>query len=168
MVGKPPIEFEAAPFVVKACWIAPGAVEDFSVVRTTAQMLHNARAASNKQLKNGGRSLADTHGELGRILFRSGAFDKAAQQLEEALKLHSADDFPTFFNLAFHAMAQQRLGHAEEAARRWAEAQRVVDKAAAPGSPRAAWDFRVAAGRLRTEAAALLEPAHATTKPEKS
>ena len=105
MLLKVPIEFDAAPSVVGACWVAPEAVNDLTVVAATAAMLHRARVATNARLKKP-RVVAETQSDLGRTLYRVGNFDEAVQQLEEAVKMQARGDFSTFFDLAFLAMAQ--------------------------------------------------------------
>jgi tetratricopeptide (TPR) repeat protein len=113
---------------------------------------YNARVATNKRVKKR-RPLAETQGDLGRVLYRAGEFDAAVRELEEALELQKGDDFPTFLKLAFLAMAQQRLGHAEEAGRRMGEAAKTLEKAGAPEATPAPWHVRVAAQRVRKEGA---------------
>ncbi len=164
MLLKVPIEFDAAPSVVGACWVAPEAVNDLTVVAATAAMLHSARVATNARLKKG-RPLAETQSDLGRTLYRVGKFDEAVQQLEEAVKMQARGDFSTFFDLAFLAMAQARSGHPEEANRQLAEAKKVLEKVAAPDAMPAPWHVRVAVDRVRNEAETLVQPAEAASKP---
>jgi tetratricopeptide (TPR) repeat protein len=167
MLARFPIEFDAAPSVVAACSVIPDAVADLTSVRATAQMIHNARVASNARLKKA-RPVAETQGELGRILYRSGQFDDAVRQLDEALTSQSGNDYPTFLNLAFLAMAHDRLGNSLEAARRLAEAEKLLERISHdPKREPAAWNVRVAVDRVRKEAESLSGPAKGAPEPGK-
>jgi tetratricopeptide (TPR) repeat protein len=164
MLVKFPVDFDVAPWVASACWVAPDAVEDLATVKTTAEMLHNARVATNETLKKP-RPLAETLSNLGRTLYRAGQFDQSVRRLEDSLTHQTTEDLSKFLDLAFLAMAHQRLGHAEEAGRRLAEAEKVLQKSReAKPSP---WPLRVAVDRVHKEAVALVRPAEAATKPAK-
>ncbi len=167
MLARFPVEFDAAPSVVAACTVIPDAVADLTPVRATAQMIHGARVASNARLKQA-RPIAESQGELGRILYRSGQFDDAVRQLDEALAAHTKNDYQKFLNLAFLAMAHDRLGNSLEAARRLADAEKVLDQAEHdPKREPVPWNVRVAVDRVRKEATSLLRPGKGATEGEK-
>ena len=71
-------------------------------------------------------------------------------------------------NLAFLAMAHDRLGNSLEAARRLAEAEKVLDQAEHdPKREPVPWNVRVAVDRVRKEATSLLRRAKGATEGEK-
>lgn len=145
---------EATFLVIRACRLVPDAVEDSTAVLALAEANYKAQPDSAPALSN-----------FGCALYRAGRFDDAVRRLDEALKGQKAGEFTTFYDLTFLAMAHQRLGHAETARGRLADAVKVLDTTAAPGREPLPWFARVAAQRLRQEAEALVNPSGGAAKP---
>jgi tetratricopeptide (TPR) repeat protein len=150
----PKADAETAFFVIRACRVAPDAVEE------TDDLLALAEA----EYKDQPNSVA-SRSNLGCMLYRAGRFDDAIPRLDDALKAQKSGEFTTFYDLTFLAMAHQRLGRSEVARNHLADAMKVLDAATAPGREPLPWFARVAAERLRQEAAALVNPSARAAKP---
>jgi len=95
---------------------------------------------------------------LGAILYRAGRVEEAIEQLERAVAAHGAGG--TYYDALFLAMANHRIGHAEEA-RSWLRRASEVAPAAMrkpDASGPSSWIPRIEIEILRREAAALIEP----------
>jgi serine/threonine protein kinase/WD40 repeat protein/tetratricopeptide (TPR) repeat protein len=98
---------------------------------------------------------------LGTALYRAGQLEAAVEKLNKALTIHEKEDAGVV-NCLVLAMAQHRLGRAEEA-RKWLDrAVQHLDQLDEENPKEAAraplpWNIRVAARALRREAEALLD-----------
>ncbi|MFI5458497.1 MAG: tetratricopeptide repeat protein [Isosphaerales bacterium] len=125
--------------------MAPIEVDDVRAVLALAEVQQKAQPQAADAVRN-----------LGRTLYRAGRFPDAVQRLDEALTLQKAGDFPTFFDLAFLAMAHHRLGHQDQARRFLADAEKVLEQVETPGSKPLPWYARVSLKRLKKEAESLV------------
>ncbi len=102
-------------YLIKACVLAPNAIEDY---RSVIQL-----ARQRQSLRNS----ISSHADLGTVLFRAGDFDDALEMFEESNAL-SAEKPDTKTSLAysmfFRAMTHQRLEQASDA-KEWL--QRAID-----------------------------------------
>jgi tetratricopeptide (TPR) repeat protein len=100
---------------------------------------------------------------LGAVLYRAGRFDEAVRRLTEAdaaFKKAKARTSTIAYAWLFRAMAEERLGHAEQAQEWFARAVREIEQPPAerandPGA--GSWNRRLSLRLLRGEAEALLK-----------
>ncbi len=97
---------------------------------------------------------------LGAVLYRAGRFEEAARRLNEAEAAFKkkAQLSTIAFIWLFRAMAEERLGHAQQARQCLGKAIGEIEKPPAEGAtdPRP-WNQRLTLRLLRTEAEALLQ-----------
>jgi tetratricopeptide (TPR) repeat protein len=128
----------AAKDAAWACAIAPDALRDMTQAVVLARFA--VKAAPDTW---------NHHGVLGAVLYRTGGFEESAQELETAIRLHSKGGSPLIH--VFLAMAQHRLGKADEAAKSLAAAEKLLDS-----NPAWHWIDRLERQLLRDEATALI------------
>jgi tetratricopeptide (TPR) repeat protein len=143
-------EASTADSVAQTCTLAADAVTDFAPAIALAEKAVRSEPKSARY--------AET---LGAILYRSGKFQQAAENLEKADGLASngkeldPSRIQTWF---FLAMAHRRLGHHEESARWLEKARDATEKAVkardAASTP-LAWNQRLTLVMLRKEAESL-------------
>jgi tetratricopeptide (TPR) repeat protein len=110
--------------------------------------LQNAERARADNPKSAAHLVA-----VAALLYRTGQFQPALQQLEKAQALRGLEDAPTDWLLL--AMTQQRLGRPDDA-RKWLDkAVQAQDAPAAKGTR--TWQERLELGLLRKEAEALVK-----------
>ena len=152
MGDGPELASRVAHEVAWACALGPRAVDDYSPVVKLAELAAASEPSSSRL------------NTLGAILYRSGRFEAAVQQLRRAVELRGDDGTP--YDAFFLAMAHQQLGHAEEA-RRWLRLGTIVDPVAIgrPGTVREnSWMRGLELEILRREASAMIEPIHSSPK----
>ncbi len=139
--------------VARACTLAPGAVSDTALPSRLAESELNASAGQFWSLT-----------EQGALAYRAGQFQQAVPLFEQSLELDSAPG-RAVLNWLWLALANQRLGKAEEARRCLVQAQDWLDQYR-DGMPASAHqEFGLdkhnwlEAHILRHEAEALIEPA---------
>jgi tetratricopeptide (TPR) repeat protein len=137
-------------------WLAWTCVLDQDPPIEPQQLLDLAREAAADKARD-----HDCQTVLGAALYRAGKLEQAAQQLEEAstLEPNRSSKAYTWF---FLAMAQHRLGHADQA-------RQILDKARqepVQGNDQTMpWNRRLTLQVLRREAEALIEGKKAGPKP---
>jgi tetratricopeptide (TPR) repeat protein len=160
-------EPDTAFWLAWTCILAPGAVADEA---QAVQLAEKAVAKDPKKLSY----LC----MVGAALYRAGRFEEAARRLTEATALQrSPHEGPMAYTWFFLAMAQQRLGHADEA-RRWLDkAVQATEEALKPhaeppgnsveptGAILPSWNQKLTLQLLRREAVELIQGPG--TKPRK-
>jgi WD40 repeat protein/tetratricopeptide (TPR) repeat protein len=124
------------------CALADGAVKDLK------PLLDKAQAAATANPKSLPHQVT-----VAALLYRTGQFQPALKQLEQAQSLRGANDPPTDWLLL--AMTQQRLGQAGEASKWLAKAVQALGPSTAPAGK--TWQERLELGLLRKEAEALVK-----------
>jgi tetratricopeptide (TPR) repeat protein len=87
---------------------------------------------------------------LGAALYRAARLEEAVAKLQEGIRLQETEG--TASDWLFLALAHHRLGHAEEAKKWLAKAQRWLDQAPKDGPGALAWNHRLELRLLRAEA----------------
>jgi tetratricopeptide (TPR) repeat protein len=148
---------DAAYWAALACGLGPDAVADF---KRLVQLAERYLAGKPKDF--------DALNVLGAVLHRSGQFDKAVQRLNEAVAAHQRDDDSIgtiAYTWFFLAMAQQQLGHADQARQWLARAVEKTDQITKnPYSLARAWNRWLTLQLLRGEAESLINGKPANPK----
>jgi tetratricopeptide (TPR) repeat protein len=141
--GGPATDPSILNTVARTCALAPNAVADLSLVVRLAEKAVEGwppfRAVD-----------PDVLNTLGATLYRAGRCEEAVKRLKEARAI-SPDKKGSAFGWLFLALAQQKLGQAEEAKRCLAKAREFMK---AEGVP---WDRQLELKVLHREAEALLK-----------
>ena len=127
-----------------SCSLGPRALADYAPAVRLAE-LAAARSAQNRL------------NTLGAILYRAGRIEEAIEQLGRSVAAHGAGG--THYDALFLAMANHRIGHAEEA-RSWLRRASEVPPVAMSkpdASGPSSWIPRIEIEMLRREAAAMIE-----------
>lgn len=135
-----------------ACILQPDTVEDWSKPRQLAEKVVAERPESGQYATT-----------LGAVLYRSGKFEEALQQLNEAERLAqqpSAYGYPPTYAWYLLAMTHQKLGHDEESANWLKRANAWLDEAIAEmeqGEASLPWYRRLTLEAFRDEAEGMIE-----------
>ena len=139
-------------WIAWACTLAPDAITDWATAVTLAEKVVQSEPKSVMYLNT-----------LGAVLYRAGRFDEALVRLSEVEPLvqepSKAIKSPPAYTWYFLAMAQHRLGHAEESKQWLDKAVAWTDKTtteADQGKADLPWNRRLTLKLLRDEATTLL------------
>jgi tetratricopeptide (TPR) repeat protein len=145
---------DAAYLTGWTCALVPDAVTDWQpVVRLAEKALAADRKNSDKLLT------------VGAVLYRAGRFPEAARRLAEAAAAFKGTPNPRCspqYSRLFLAMAQHRLGQAQEAKASLQDAVKAIDRPRPDGlglSPSVPWNRRLTLQLLRREAEELAKKA---------